>query len=256
MDISGIVSADDIRHFQQRGYLVLPNYLSGERLVRMRERAVESCESPSEPWELESQLAYPGAPLGRDHSGGATVRRLLGAYQRDEMWAQWARSPGLGNILKSLFQDQRLCLSQAHHNCLMTKAPEYSSDTGWHQDIRYWSFDAPELITAWLALGEEMKINGGLRVIPGSHRLSYAKEQFDEHLFFRDDMDSNRALIAAAESVELQAGDVLLFDCKLLHCASRNFTSETKYSLVFTYHRQCNKPTPGSRSASQKDISI
>ena len=56
-------------------------------------------------------------------------------------------------------------LSQCHHNCVMTKHPGCSA-TLWHQDIRYWSFDRPELISAWFALDQEEAVNGALRVIP------------------------------------------------------------------------------------------
>ena len=61
-------------------------------------------------------------------------------------------------------------MSQAHHNCVMTKNPGYSSETHWHQDIRYWSFQQPELVSVWTALGREHKGNGCLRVLPGSHQ--------------------------------------------------------------------------------------
>jgi phytanoyl-CoA hydroxylase len=66
---------------------------------------------------------------------------------------------------------------------MMTKNPSYSSITNWHQDIRYWSFERPELVSVWLALGREYFENGCLLVLPGSHAMEFAAEQFDENLF-------------------------------------------------------------------------
>ena len=39
----------------------------------------------------------------------------------------------------------------------MTKAKTYSSATLWHQDNRYWSFEEENLISVWLALGDEIR---------------------------------------------------------------------------------------------------
>ena len=113
-------------------------------------------------------------------------------------------------------------MSQCHHNCVMTKHPGFSSSTAWHQDIRYWSFDAPELVSVWLALGSEREENGALWVIPGSHRLRLDRGRFDRHLFLRPELDANRALIDTATLVELEAGDALFFHCRLFHAAGKN----------------------------------
>ncbi|WP_444996026.1 phytanoyl-CoA dioxygenase family protein [Aliikangiella sp. IMCC44359] len=250
------LSAHQLKSFEQNGYLVIPNTVSGTQLKDMQQLADSELSAPKEPKELEAQLGYPGAPSNINTSGGTTVRRLLAAYQRNALWRQWATSNTLKNYLSQLLKHQHIYLSQAHHNCLMTKTPTYSSDTGWHQDIRYWSFKFPELVTAWLALGQEVEHNGGLKVIPGSHRLQFTSEQFDSSLFFRTDLALNRNLIQQSHSISLNPGDLLFFHCKLLHSASRNHSERTKYSLVFTYRSGNNAAILGSRSAGQNDIAL
>jgi phytanoyl-CoA hydroxylase len=128
--------------------------------------------------------------------------------------------------------------------------------TGWHQDIRYWSFERPELVSVWLALGDETPENGALSLIPGSHRIEFAPDHLDEALFFRADLPQNQALIASRVQVTLNAGDVLFFHCRTLHAAGANRTGATKFSLVFTYHALDNPPWPGTRSASQPSIPL
>jgi len=150
----------------------------------------------------------------------------------------------------------RVELSQAHHNCIMTKNPSYSSITNWHQDIRYWSFTRPELVSVWLALGREYFENGCLLVLPGSHKIDFTPEQVDDALFLRPDVESNKPVIAAQRRVELDPGDVLFFHCRLFHAAGHNQTADTKFSLVFTYHAADNPPVPGTRSASMPDIAL
>jgi phytanoyl-CoA hydroxylase len=142
----------------------------------------------------------------------------------------------------------------------MTKHPGYSSATHWHQDIRYWSFDAPDLISAWFALGEEYQGNGALQVIPGTHDLQLDigldRGRLDRDLFLRPELAENQALIDAAETVVLHPGDVLLFHCRLFHAAGRNETNQVKLSPVFTYHTADNNPISGTRSAMLPSISV
>jgi phytanoyl-CoA hydroxylase len=138
----------------------------------------------------------------------------------------------------------------------MTKNPAFSSATSWHQDIRYWSFEKPELISAWLALGQEHEENGCLQLVPGSHRLEFRCEQFDDALFLREDLEENRRILQGRVLAELDAGDVLFFHSRLLHAAGRNRTGLTKFAAVFTYHSAGNRPLSGTRSASVPSIAV
>lgn len=251
-----VLSEKDIQKFNTDGFLVLPRFTQDTILRSMHEEAKRQIANPSHPMELEAAAGYPGAPNTTNEAGGRTVRRFLGAYRRHALWQEWASNPTLVGYLKQLLDDQNINLSQAHHNCLMTKSPEYSSDTGWHQDIRYWSFSFPYLVNMWLALGEENVNNGGLVVIPGSHNMVFERSQFDEKLFFRDDAEPNKKLLAQAKNITLHPGDILFFHCRLLHKASRNHTNKTKLSLVFTYHDSRNSPIINSRSASIPSISL
>jgi phytanoyl-CoA hydroxylase len=138
----------------------------------------------------------------------------------------------------------------------MTKQPQFSSDTGWHQDIRYWSFERPELISVWLALTSENAGNGCLQVIPGSHRTEFDRSRFDGELFFRGDVSENQALIATRKFVELEPGDVLFFHCRTLHAATRNQSGAMKVSVVYTFRPGDSPPIAGSRSASLPEVHV
>jgi phytanoyl-CoA hydroxylase len=151
---------------------------------------------------------------------------------------------------------QGIMLSQTHHNCVMTKQPRYSSETGWHQDIRYWSFERPELVSVWLALGREFPDNGCLSFLPGTHTMEFASDQLDDALFLRTRTARNQALIATRLTPVLEPGDAVFFHCRTLHAAGSNRTNEVKLSLVFSYHAADNHPLPGTRSASLPSVAV
>jgi len=255
MNAKAQFTAAECAQFVRDGYALVRGLAAGDTVARMRNVAKTHLAESRLPVEFEADTHYPGAPPSRDAPGGRTVRRLLQAYARDPVFRDWALSPLIAPRLAQLLGPQ-VMLSQAHHNCIMTKNPAFSSVTQWHRDIRYWSFDKPELVSVWLALGEEHLHNGCLLLLPGTHRMEFAAERLDDAQFLRADQVDNRALLGTRIAAELHAGDVLFFHCRLFHAAGNNQTSETKFSVVHTYHAADNPPRAGTRSAALPDIAL
>ncbi len=208
------------------------------------------------PFELEAELGYPKAPQSPDAEGGQTIRRLLLAYSRDKAFREWGKNRVVKSILQQLLDSDEVLLVQSHHNCVMTKQPQYSSKTLWHRDIRYWCFSSDMLINSWLALGSETNENGCLKVIPGSHQLVTDDDMVDQELFLNAEHPKAQEMIAEAVDVELSAGDVLFFHAGIFHAANHNQTDQAKFSLVFSYHGEDNQPVPDSKSTRFEEISI
>jgi phytanoyl-CoA hydroxylase len=253
--VSSVFSPAELAAFARDGYVVARGLTSAADCERLRAIAQRDLAQAVPPLEYEADVRYPGAPASRDAPGGHTARRLLQASMRDPAFAQWATSATMATRLKQLL-GPRVELSQAHHNCVMTKNPSHSSVTHWHRDIRYWAFTREELVSVWLALGRERPENGCLLLLPGTHRMDFRDDQLDTAKFLRTDLPENQPLLATQVAVELEAGDVLFFHCRLLHAAGDNRTAETKFSAVFTYHAADNPPLPGTRSAALPDLPI
>jgi phytanoyl-CoA hydroxylase len=248
-----MLSEKQIQQFQTDGYLVLRNMVASVVCKSMLSAAEADLRAAVPPLEYEAEVGYPGAPQSIDAPGGKTVRRLRGAYHRDPCFKTWAQDPALVAKLAQLFGEE-VCLSLAHHNCVMTKHPDFGTATGWHRDIRYWSFTRPDLISVWLALGPENATNGGLKFIPGSHRMAIKPEQLDELDFLRPDLPQNQALFRQGVSLELELGDAVFFHSGLFHAAGKNTTASVKMSLVYAYHGKSNMPIEGTKSSSAGDV--
>jgi len=240
-------SLQEIEFFQTEGYTIVRGLASESLRQRMFDVTRDNVERRVEPLELESDLQYPGAPHSSQSEGGRTIRRLKQALSRNIVFTEWLQHQPLLTRIRQLLGPQVVC-PLAHHNCIMTKEPQFSSDTGWHQDLRYWSFTRPDLVNVWLALGPERRENGCLQVIPGTHRMSFPPESFDAAKFFRNDWPANEPILAQRLMVELDPGDVLFFHARTLHAATRNNSSLTKYSAVFTFRAIDNPPIEGTRS--------
>ena len=246
---------DQIEQLRDTGYVVIRQCLPPGALAKLNEIARAQLAARADPVEFEADLRYPGAPQSRAAAGGETVRGLLDAYGRDPVFAQCAVLPGLHQWMQAYFGESVL-MSRAHHNCVMTKHPRYGSLTNWHRDIRYWSFEREDLVSAWFALGAEEIENGALWLVPGSHRMRFAADRFDEAKFFRTDRADNAEVLRTTESPRLAAGDAVYFHCNTLQSAGKNRSGAVKFSLVYTYHGRSNAPKTGTRSASKAEVEL
>lgn len=246
---------EQIATLRSDGFVVVPNFVPGDALETLRRVALRELAARAPPLELEADLKYPGAPRSPDAAGGQTVRRLLDAYGRDPAFAHWAVAPGVRDWMRAYFGEDVL-MSRSHHNCLMTKHPRYGSMTGWHRDIRYWSFGREDLVSVWMALGEETSDNGALWFVPRSHTMRFGEGQFDDAKFFRLDHADNTEVVRSAVSPGLAPGDAVFFHCNVLHSAGQNQSDAVKLSLVYTYHGSSNAPKAGTRSASKAEVPL
>lgn len=246
-------TVDELESFTRDGFCICRGLISDHFLTQMKAVAERDAAIGLGDIEYEADVSYPGSPASLDATGGRTIRRLRQAFSRDPIFSALVKERKLLHRLQQLLGD-RVVMPLAHHNCLMTKHPRFSSDTGWHQDTRYWSFEKPDLVNVWIALTEESLENGCLRLLPGTHRAEVAEDRLDDQLFLRGDLAANQPWLDAATTAELSPGDVLFFHARCFHSATRNYTEETKCSAVFTFRNLSNSPIPGTRSASLPEL--
>ncbi len=243
------LSPAQLQQFRNDGFLLLRNFAPQTTCDAILEAAKAEIAQMKPPIETEEE--YLGMPQGSQ----ATLRRLRQVYHRHPVFAKWMHDDTIRPILTQILGGRPI-LTLAHHNSIMTKMPETSTETCWHQDIRYWRFDTTNLVSVWLALGEERIENGVLEFIPGSHRRTLSPEQFDARTCFREDLEENRALIARKVHYDLNPGDVVIFHALTLHHAYRNRTDKPKISFVYTVRGESVRPLPDTRSAQGEEIAL
>jgi ectoine hydroxylase-related dioxygenase (phytanoyl-CoA dioxygenase family) len=111
----------------------------------------------------------------------------------------------------------------------VAKGPQ-SGVFAWHTDTGYDLLPQPHF-EVWIALSESRADNGGLYVVPGSHKQRQRHRRIDNHMVA---LDSER--YDAADSgklcVEASAGDVILFSSLLLHKTYENTTTNSRWAYV------------------------
>jgi ectoine hydroxylase-related dioxygenase (phytanoyl-CoA dioxygenase family) len=124
-----------------------------------------------------------------------------------------------------------LCLT---HTQLLTKLPDQpgtSAAIAFHQDNGYGRLDPMTDVTVWIAVTEAVQANGGLRIVPGSHRHGLAEHGRD---------DGNRALRRAsggegAVAVDLGPGEAVAFSGLTMHGSGPNDTATARVGFYARY---------------------
>ncbi len=234
------LTSEQIKEFQTNGFLLLPQFADHTLCDAILAKAKEHLQMKIKPIESEEEYQ-------QTSNEDSTVRRLRQVYDRDPVFSTWMTNQDIRPILEQLLGEEPVLLL-AHHNSIMTKLPQKSSVTSWHQDIRYWHYENDNLLSVWLSLGDEYLENGLLEFIPGSHKMVFSPAQFDERLSFRDDLSQNQEIISKRVHHDLHKGDIILFHAKTLHHAHQNLTDTPKISFVYSLRGISNKPIANTRS--------
>ena len=139
------LTTEQAARYERDGYLVVPDLLTEAEADAFV--AYESGEKP-EGW-----------------------RENLRHHVDDERWAALAKHAGVVAIARQLLGARPLVVQTMY----MERQPAGDAEVGakgiaLHQDLHYLPTEPPTLLACWIALSDTDGGNGGLCVVPGSHR--------------------------------------------------------------------------------------
>ena len=98
------LTQEQVLSFHELGYTVIRSAADCATIKDLRAIASQQLTRHIDPLELEADVQYPGAPGSRDEPGGRTERRLLQAYQRHQVFRDWATSPLVSAAIRQLLE--------------------------------------------------------------------------------------------------------------------------------------------------------
>jgi ectoine hydroxylase-related dioxygenase (phytanoyl-CoA dioxygenase family) len=128
-----------------------------------------------------------------------------------------------------------VCLT---HTQFLTKLPDGDdtrSDIPWHQDNGYGRLDPMTDVTVWLALTDADERNGGLSLVPGSHRAGL----LDHGAAGVNPLLRESAAAGEPVAVPLRAGEAVAFSGLTVHGSGPNRSDRPRTGF---YARYC-EPT-------------
>jgi ectoine hydroxylase-related dioxygenase (phytanoyl-CoA dioxygenase family) len=199
------LSDEQVKDFRELGFVNIGPIFT--------QRDIESIQS-----EYDRLVTMDSQTLGNDDEGRFPYRAMLN-FRSEKLKAITQDKNLLDGMVQLLGADVRFWWDQG-----INKSPGAGSYIDWHQDNGYANGVTPEYVTCWLALDDSSPENGGLYVIPESHKAGPRDHEWQGvHAVVSEQFVEAEK----AQPLNAKAGDMLLFSSYLLHQTVGN-TSKDK----------------------------
>lgn len=139
-------------------------------------------------------------------------------------WLDIARNPDLLEIIEDLIGPDIVLWTST----LFYKTPLEPS-TPWHRDGRYYPIKPLATITAWIAVFDVVRESAALRMVPGSQISRPICDAGEGGLHLSEAEES------AAVDVELDAGQMVVFDVSTIHSSWPNLSYSGRAGYAVRY---------------------
>jgi len=208
------VSVSFKQQFDTSGYTLVRGLFAADEVERLREHYMV----------LRTRGSYAGDDPGVQAGARDPLRRyprMTHVHRWDDTTLQWLIDRRLDEVMTAILGKSPYAVQT-----MIFFKPPGSRGQALHQDNFYLKAEPGTCIAAWMALDKVDRDNGGLQVVPGSHRWPIlCTEKADTKVSYTDvtvplpDPD-------AAVLVEMEPGDVLFFHGALVHGSAPNVTAD------------------------------
>lgn len=143
------------------------------------------------------------------------------------------RNPRFLDVAESIFGSPDILCWTSSFRFKKPNSPTYA---GWHQDTMYIKIEPA--VTFWLAFTPSTEANGGMKIIPGSHKgplLPHADTQDKDSILTRGQYITSKVDDSKAVSVDLKAGEAAIFNHNLIHGSGPNFVDRWRILFLPSY---------------------
>jgi ectoine hydroxylase len=226
------LSSEQLKAFDEQGYVFFPNCFSEEEIALLRT-------------EADNILKLDREEVWREKSGAP--RTAFAAHKFNPVYGVMARHPRLVEPLMQLFGES----VYVHQFKLNAKAAFEGDVWQWHQDYGTWARDdgmpEPRAMNIAIFLDDVLPINGALMIIPRSHKQGVFEAGHDKtttsYPLWTLDKETVTRLARDAEAENDgvgivaptgKAGSVLMFHGNLVHASPPNITPYPRKIVYLT----------------------
>jgi phytanoyl-CoA hydroxylase len=231
------LTEDQIREFNEQGFIVIPGVLSEEEIERYKHRAREialgDLPPGGEKMVVKDVRVAKGEIKPDDPEKG--IWKLLQPDWYDPIFEPYPRDAKLLDVIECLIGPD----IKAFLTMMIYKPPGLESAVHpYHQDSAYFNFGPHDLIVgSWIALDPTDEDNGTLTVIPGSHKFDLVPHELQEGEKVNFGLFEAEGFTAGHPdevSLKMNPGDGAFFHSRLLHRTGPNLTD--RHRRVLTVH--------------------
>jgi phytanoyl-CoA hydroxylase len=259
--MSGICSAEQVRRYQDDGYLVLPGFKTAAEVAALRERALAIVDAfdPGARHTIFSttdqargtgddflasaegiHCFFEEEAFGADgelrQAKALSINKIGHAmHDLDPVFEAFSRGPRMA----ALARDLGLADAKLWQSMYIFKQPGIGGEVKWHQDATFFDTTPCTVTAFWFALEDATRDNGCLWVEPGGHRGHRGRLR---ERFVREGGQVRMETLdttpwpddALAVPVEVEAGTLVCFHGLLPHYSAPNRSAHSRHA--YTLH--------------------
>ncbi|WP_078973346.1 phytanoyl-CoA dioxygenase family protein [Streptomyces sp. MMG1533] len=207
-----ILPEDGLRRFHEDGFTVVRGVFGHDEIEALCAEFAALHAAGPVPGHFEPRAS--ADPLRR-------YPRVLHPHEINELSRRVLLDPRLRGVLETLLGEEALAAQSMFYF-----KPPGARGQALHQDNFYLRVEPGTCVAAWIACDVIDRDNGGLEVVPGTHRMElFCPQEADAELSFAQEyVPPPRGL--AAVPVDMSPGDVLFFNGSLVHGSQPNRTAD------------------------------
>jgi len=250
-----------IQAFRTDGFLVVPNFVSDEHCLQLRERAMMLAEKYVPSPEEATVFTADGKPqhTSDDYflTSGEQIRcffekdafdergnlraephlalNKLGhaMHDLDPVFDSFSRTPDLANIAADLGMRDPLLLQSMY----IFKQPHIGGEVTCHTDHTYLWTEPQSVIGFWFAIDDATNENGCMWAVPGGHKLpvrSRSRLNESRTATVMDVLDPEPYPLDNLQCLEAKRGTLVLLDGAVPHLSAANSSDKPRHA--YTIH--------------------
>lgn len=250
-----------IQAFRSDGFLVVPNFVSDERCLQLRERAMILAEKHVPSPEEATVFTADGKPqhTSDDYflTSGEQIRcffekdafdergnlraephlalNKLGhaMHDLDPVFDSFSRTPDLANVAADLGMHDPLLLQSMY----IFKQPHIGGEVTCHTDHTYLWTEPQSVVGFWFAIDDATNENGCMWAVPGGHKLpvrSRSRLNESRTATVMDVLDPEPYPLDNLQCLEAKRGTLVLLDGAVPHLSAANTSDRPRHA--YTIH--------------------
>lgn len=219
-----ILTKEQLEQFDRDGYIILSGLFSEQEAIELREHFMQIHAAGPAPGFDPKPLAEVDGDILRAYP------RYIHPHKNDALSMNVMLDERLQNVLTDLFAEDVLAAQSMFYY-----KPAGARGQALHQDNFYLTVSPGSCMAAWFALEDIDPENGGLFVVPGSHKTPVQCPHVADltKSFAVEEVDVPQGM--APIPAHMKTGDVLFFNGSLIHGSYPN-ESKDRFRRSFICH--------------------
>lgn len=213
--LGNTITAEQKDFFNENGFIHFKGFINPETVNDV----IQASLKVQQQWTENQKVKVNGIPIkyGKDIDGSDIVQRFAFINQHHPLFAELAHDPRFETLLELIGPGARLGTEEKDGmvlNHYVNSEESKFTQMGWHTDGLRDIFHGQKLnpmLNVGIHLSTLKPENGGLRVLPGTHKQSLYQMLFRKKYFLDNKADANEIAIVP------EAGDLTIHDGRLWH---------------------------------------